>query len=118
MSLVMRTELPGKNFGHPRDLFLFYLAMSFGWNGAPGDFAIFGDVISPLRARFGMDNPSWHTPLPFLSRLYVADWMLFDIRNAIRQTANADTWEWVARGVTRRQGNQRGEIGNRMQLEY
>ena len=73
--------------------------MSFGWNGAPSNFAIFGDAISTIRAQFGMNNPSWRTALPFQSRLYVDDGMLLDIRNTVQQTANTDTWGWIARGL-------------------
>ena len=38
LSLLMCTELPGCALGRPLDLILFYLAMPFGWNGAPANF--------------------------------------------------------------------------------
>ena len=92
---VYRTD--GDHFGRPRDLVLFYLVAPFGWNGAPTNFAIFGDAISSIRARFGVNNPSWYTTLPRQYRLYVDDGMLFDIQNLISQTDNTDTWGWFTR---------------------
>ena len=53
----MRTEFPGGFIGRPRDLVLLYMAMPFGWNGAPANFAIFGDAIACLHAKFGMGRP-------------------------------------------------------------
>ena len=46
-----------------------------------------------------MGRPGWFLPIPFLSKLYVDDGLLFDIRNAIRQQANALMWVAIAIGL-------------------
>ena len=99
LALIMGTELPGAHFGYNHDIVFFYLAMPFGWNGAPENFALFGDAISAIRSRFGMGDPSWRTTSPFLSFVYVDDGMFFDIRNSTRQQANTATWERITKGV-------------------
>ena len=99
LALVMCTELPGGELGQVHDVVVFYLVMPFGWNGSPANFAVFGDSISLIHAQFGMGRPDWFLPIPFLSRLYVDDGLLFDIKNAIRQLANTTTWEAITVGV-------------------
>ena len=76
LSLLMCAELPGGFLGYSRDLVLIYLVMPFGRNGAPANFAIFGDAITCIRAKFGMGRPDWLLPTPFLSKLYVGDGLL------------------------------------------
>ena len=73
--------------------------MPFGCNGAPANFAIVADAISTTNSRLGIVDPDWYTPTPFLFLLYVGDGVMFDIKNAGRQKSNADTWEWIARGL-------------------
>ena len=99
LSLLMCTELPGGALGHTPDVALFYLVMSFGWNGSPANFAILGDAISCVHAQFGMGCPHWFLSIPILSKLYVDDELLFDIRNKIRQQANVLTWEAITTGL-------------------
>ena len=89
LSPVRRTEIPGAHFQHSEDLVLFNLA----------NFAIFGDAISTIHSRFGMNNPDWRTSLSILSRLYVDDDMMFGIKNIIRQKANSDACEWIREGL-------------------
>ena len=50
LSLLMCAEFPGCLLGRPHDLVLLYMAMPFGWIGAPANFAIFGDAISRMHA--------------------------------------------------------------------
>ena len=99
LSLLMCAELPGGFLGHSRDLVLFYMVMPFGRDGAPANFAILRDAISCIRARFGMGRPDWFPPFPFLSKLYVDDGLLFEVRGAIRQRAHALTWETITIGL-------------------
>ena len=90
--LLMCTELPGMHFGCERDFVFFYLAMPFGWNGEPVNFALFGDAISAIHSHFGVDDSSWFAPFPSQSRLYADDGMLYYIRNRVRQKANSEAW--------------------------
>ena len=99
MSLLMCMELPGCVIGRSRDVVIFYLAIHFGRNVSPANFAIFGGTISCLRDQFGMGRPDWFLPIPFLSKLYVDDGLLFDIRNEIRQQANVLMWEAITVGL-------------------
>ena len=99
LALVMCTELPGCELGRARDVVVFYLVMPFGRSGSPANFAVFGDSISLIHALFGMGRPDWFLSIPFLSRLYVEDGLLFDIKNAIRQLANTTTREAATVGM-------------------
>ena len=95
LSLLMCTELAGCFLGHSHYLVSLNLIMPFGWNGSPAYFAILGDAIARTRAQFGMGRPDWFLSIHFLPKLYVGDGLLFDIRNAIRQQANAIMWESI-----------------------
>ena len=103
LSLLMCAELPGVSLGHSHDAILLYMVMPFGWNGAPANFAIMGDAISRIHARFGMGRPDWFLPFPSLSKLYVDDGLLFEARGAIRQRAHVLTWETITIGLLGRQ---------------
>ena len=65
LSLAMRTELPGARYQHLEDFALFYLDIPFGLNGAPVNFAIFGEAISKIHSLFGTNRPGRHTSLSF-----------------------------------------------------
>ena len=99
LSLPMCAELSGCFLGRPHDLVLVYMAMPFGRKGAPANCAIFGDAISRMHAMPGMGRPDWYMSIRFLSKLYVGNGLLFDIRNAIRQRANALTWGHIMLGL-------------------
>ena len=99
-SLLMCTELPGCFLGYAHDLVLIYRVIPFGLNGAPGNFAIFGDAATCIRAKFGMGHPDWFPPpTPLTPKPYVDDGRLFEIRNAIRQNLNATLWGHIAIGM-------------------
>ena len=83
-SLLMCTEFPGWVLGREYDLVLFYLAMPFGWNGSPANFAIFGDAVPHIHSQFGMGRPDWFASLDVLSKLYVVDGLLFDLEISMR----------------------------------
>ena len=83
----------------PHDVVLFYLAIPLGWNGAPANFAIFGDAIASMRAQFGMGRPDWFLPISSLSELYVGDGLFFDIGDQHRRRANTLVWESIAVGL-------------------
>ena len=53
LSLHICAEFPGGFLVQGRDLVLIYLVIPFGWNGAPANFAIFGDAITCSQAKFG-----------------------------------------------------------------
>lgn len=46
-----------------------------------------------------MGRPDWCLSIPFLSKLYVNDGLLFDVRNAIRQQDNAAVWQTITIGL-------------------
>ena len=73
--------------------------MPFGWNGAPANFAVFGDAISNIHAQFGMHRTDWFSSLAFASRLYVDDGVFSDVKMPIRQLANTLVWESTTLGL-------------------
>ena len=99
LSLLMCAEIPGCFFAISRDLALLYLAMPFGWNGAPANFAIFGDAITRIHAKFGTGRPDWFLSMPSLSKLYDDDGLLCEMRNAIRRRTNALPREYITLGL-------------------
>ena len=99
LSLLMRTELPGGLLGYSRDIVFIYLVMPFGRNGAPANCAIFGDSITGIHGKFGMERPDWFLPTPFLSKLYVGDGVLFEIRKLTRQGTNETLRGHIAVGL-------------------
>lgn len=99
LAWLMCEEFPGGFLGRSRELVFFYLVVPFGRNGSPANFAIFRDAISCMRAQFGMGRHDWVLYIPLLSKLYVDDGLLFNVRGEIRQHANALMWESITLGL-------------------
>ena len=72
--------------------------MPFGWNGAPANFAIFGDAIAAIHSQRGMERPGWLPPFPFLSKLYVVDGLFPDLKIRRRQSPNTNAWGRITLG--------------------
>ena len=89
----------GGHIDFPAELALFYLSMPSGRNGAPANFAIFGDAAPAIHSHCGMARPGWYRPFPFLSRLHVGDGMFFDLKTQSRLGTNTSTWARIAKGL-------------------
>ena len=95
----MCAELHGNHINFPTDLSFCYLALPFGWNGAPANFAIFGEAVSAIHPHCGTTSPHWYRPFPFLSRSYVGDGMFFGPKIRPRQESNTSARERIEKGL-------------------
>jgi hypothetical protein len=57
-------------------VFLIYLVMIFGWNGAPGEYIIFALAAQVLHGTFVPALPHWHDDVSFSSRWLMDDGFL------------------------------------------
>ena len=80
LCLVMVAEFPEAHVHIAAYLVCFYLAVPFGWNGAPAQFAFFGDSITIAHIQFGLSKASStlmrHSYRP---SLYVDDGIFADV---------------------------------------
>ena len=91
LSLLMRTELPGRHFGVDADYVLIYIAIPFGSNGAKTNCAITDDVASCGNSLVCTPRPGWFIYIPSRSKLYSEDGLLFDFSIPKRHLADATT---------------------------
>ena len=100
LSLVMVTEFPAVHVAMSDDLVCVYLAIPFGWNGAPAHFARFGDAVTRAHRRCG--PVSCITTLmkhAYVSFLYVDDGIFVEVNVPERLLATTLCWERLVKGV-------------------
>ena len=100
LSFLMCAELPGNHFNFPTDFAFCYLDMPSGWNGAPANFAQFGDAVSAIHSHCGTTSPHWYRPFPFFSLLYVDDGVFYGRKIRRRQERDTSTWERITKGLS------------------
>ena len=100
MALVMVTEFPASHVHLENDVVCFYLAMPFGWNGAPAHFARFGGAITRAHSRCGLSRKC-NTLMKhaYRSVLYVGDGIFVELDIAERMAGTNTCWEFLTRGV-------------------
>ena len=99
LALVMVTEFPANHVNLPGDLVCFYLAMPFGWNGAPSHFAVFGGAIAGAHVRCGLHQPVTLMRHSFRSMMYVDDGIFIEIAAPERMLATTLCWERLTKGA-------------------
>ena len=94
----MCTDLHGVRFNVDFDLALFYLVRPLGWNGAPGNFAIFGDAISAMHSHMGNGEARLVLLTPPISRLYIDGGLFSEVESRIQQIPSTTAWGSIAKG--------------------
>ena len=95
----MCAELTGAHFQIAYYLTLCYLSIPLGWDGAPGNFALFEDAISAIHSMRGMDRPGRFFDSPSLSKFYVDDGMSLDHMIKMRQEDNTADLDSTTMGL-------------------
>ena len=99
LSLIMVTEFHSDHV-HIRAYFgCFYLAMPFGWNGAPSHCAFFGDAIAMAHVQCGLNRASTLMRHSFRSVLYVDGVVFADVNVPERLFAATQRWGHLAKCV-------------------
>ena len=91
----MFTELVGQELGVSDDCICFYLAIPFGWNGAPGMFALAGDYAKAVISGYRSKTPQWESDMPFSVEIFVGDIMIIEPCIGRRPEMVASREEWV-----------------------
>ena len=81
----------------PRPVTVLYLAMTFGWTGAPGEFMAFAWAIKLLHRACGPDRPEWHDTSAFRSLALMDDSIVIEPDLGLRPQLSMDALEAAIR---------------------
>ena len=99
LSLLMATEFPANHIPLPRDLVCIYLAMPFGRNGAPSNFARLGAAIASAHLQCGSSRSTRCLNHAFQSVMYVDGGIFIELKIPLRLTNTTICWEFFSRGI-------------------
>ncbi|CAE7534713.1 unnamed protein product, partial [Symbiodinium sp. CCMP2592] len=80
-----------------RPVTVLYLAMTFGWTGAPGEFMAFAWAIKLLHRACGPDRPEWHDSSSFRSLALMDDSVVIEPDLGLRPQLSVDALEEAIR---------------------
>ena len=82
-----------------KSLTLLSLVLTFGWNGSPVEYGIFGQAWKVLHRGWCPPHPQWHDLVPYHSKLLMDDQVLVEPSLGVRPWLSRRAAEFCARQV-------------------